>query len=106
MDETIPHLLFQCSVAKAVWAIVAKSIGALNVPRSIEQSWLWCERWLPGGKQFHTIGTAAICWAIWKARNGVCFEKKKMLDPISIMCHVCALSNIGQVSTRRKTKKL
>jgi hypothetical protein len=36
--ETVNHLLFQCSVAKAVWAIIAVSLGANNVPRSLEQA--------------------------------------------------------------------
>jgi hypothetical protein len=74
--ESASHLFFQCSTAKAVWAIVARCIGANNVPKSLNQCWLWCERWLPFGKQFHTMGIAAICWAIWKTRNKVCFEEK------------------------------
>jgi hypothetical protein len=64
LDETISHLFFQCTTAKVVWTIVAKCFGADNVPRSISQCWLWCDRWLPFGKQFHTVGVAAICWAI------------------------------------------
>lgn len=35
--ESANHLLFQCSVAKAVWAIVAISLGASNIPRSLDQ---------------------------------------------------------------------
>jgi hypothetical protein len=31
-DETVSHLFFQCSTAKAVWAIVAQCLGATNVP--------------------------------------------------------------------------
>lgn len=89
--KTVSHLFFQCSMAKAVWAITAKSLGALNVPRSIDHCWSWCELWLPHGKQFHTVGIAAKYWAIWKARNGICFEGKKRCDPVSILCHACAL---------------
>ena len=48
-DESVDHLLFQCNVSKAVWAITAKCIGATNVPRSFEQCWLWCHTWLPSG---------------------------------------------------------
>jgi len=28
-----------------------------------------------GGK-YHMVGLAAVCWALWRARNNVCFEKK------------------------------
>jgi hypothetical protein len=90
-SETVSHLLFQGSTAKVVWATIAICFGATNVPRTLDQCWVWCERWLPAGKKFHTAGIAAICWAIWKARNKVCFENKVILNPISIICHACAL---------------
>ena len=60
-NESVSHLLFQCSMAKAVWAIVAYCLGASNVPRSFDQCWTWCEKWLPFGEKFHAIGIAAIC---------------------------------------------
>jgi len=89
--ENLSHLFFQCSTAKVVWAIVAKCIGASNVPRSFEQCWNWCDVWMPTGKQFHTFGIAAVCWAIWKARNRTCFEGKPISNLVSIICHVCSL---------------
>jgi hypothetical protein len=69
LEETIPHLLFQCSVVKAVWAIMAHSIGATDIPSSLDHCWDWCNKWLPFGKKFHAIGIAAICWAIWKNKE-------------------------------------
>ena len=89
--ETVDHLLFQCSTAKVVWATVAVCFGASNVPRYLNQCWEWCEKWLPLGEKFHTLGIAAVCWAIWKARNKLCFEGKLILNPISIVCHACTL---------------
>ena len=82
-NESVSHLLFQCSMAKAVWAIVAYCLGASNVPRSFDQCWTWCEKWLPFGEKIHAIGIAAICWAIWKTRNSVCFEGKVVTSPIT-----------------------
>jgi hypothetical protein len=32
-----------------------------------------------------------ICWAIWKARNKLCFEKKPIKGPVEIMFSDCAL---------------
>jgi len=75
--ESVTHLLFTCSVAKIIWAIIATCRGADNVPTSFAQSWKWCEQW-----QWETVlccvGTAAVCWSIWKMRNKVCFEGKKI----------------------------
>ena len=90
-DESVSHLLFQCSMAKAVWGIVAFSLGATNVPRNFNQCWMWCEKWLSHRQNFHAIGIAAICWAIWKTRNNICFQGKKVTSPITIICHACSL---------------
>jgi len=32
------------------------------------------------------VGLAAICWSIWRSRNNVCFEKKKIRSPTEIIC--------------------
>ena len=39
----------------------------------------------------HTLCFAAICWAIWKSRNKVCFDKKLIKNPLEIVIHACAL---------------
>jgi hypothetical protein len=45
----------------------------------------------PFGKQFHTVGIAAICWPIWKTRNRACFDGKFLRHPAEIICYACAL---------------
>lgn len=90
-NESVNHLLFQCSVAKSVWGVIAICVGANDVPCNLEQCWNWCDKWLSSGQKFHTLGIAAVCWAIWKTRNKVCFENKSLHDPISIVCYACAL---------------
>jgi len=37
LDETIPHLLLHCSIAKAVWAIRTHSIGGTEIPSSLDR---------------------------------------------------------------------
>jgi hypothetical protein len=63
-NETVDHLFFTCPTAKIIWAVIAKVIGANNIPTSLMQCWEWCEKWLPAGKNFHLWGVSAICWAI------------------------------------------
>lgn len=48
-NESADHLFFLCPVAKVVWGIIAKVLGADNIPTSLSQCWLWCSKWLPGG---------------------------------------------------------
>jgi len=36
---------------------------------------IWIGGWLPNEPQLHTLGAAAISWAIWKNHNKACFEK-------------------------------
>jgi hypothetical protein len=35
------------------------------------------------------LGLAVICWAIWKTRNVVFFEKKISRNPLEILCSTC-----------------
>jgi hypothetical protein len=46
-DESVDHLIFQCSVAKVVWACVARCFGACDIPGNLNQCWSWLEKWLP-----------------------------------------------------------
>jgi hypothetical protein len=73
--ETVDHLLLSCPVAKVIWGIVAICFGQHDRPSSYEQYWLWVKKAIPGGDPVFMLGLAAICWAIWKARNKTCFEE-------------------------------
>jgi hypothetical protein len=90
-DETVDHLFFTCSIAKVIWGVIARLLGANNIPTSLSQCWEWCELWFPEAKRFHLWGISAICWAIWKARNKACFEGKIIKNPIEIICHAGTL---------------
>jgi hypothetical protein len=37
----------------------------------------------------YVLGLAAICWAIWKARNRTCFEKKPIKSPLDVLYSGC-----------------
>lgn len=87
--ETINHIFFLCPVAKVIWIVVGSCFGANNVPLNIEQYKVWIKRWLPHGESVRTFGLAAICWAVWKATNKACFEKKLLKTPIEILTHAC-----------------
>lgn len=70
------YLLFQCSTASYVWSLVANVVGADCKPSSLEQFLVWCKKYLLHGKQFYAPSLAAICYALWRARNNACFERK------------------------------
>jgi hypothetical protein len=74
--ETNDHLFFRCPIAKVVWGVVAKCFQQNNWHASYEQYWLWVKGALTGRDNVYMLGVASICWAIWKARNQTCFEKK------------------------------
>ncbi|PUZ72532.1 hypothetical protein GQ55_2G401100 [Panicum hallii var. hallii] len=71
--ETAEHLCFTCSLA-------------ICRPCSLEQFWHWVYIYIPSHKQYHMVGLTAICWALWKARNLVCFEQKRVKTPTEIVC--------------------
>jgi hypothetical protein len=37
----------------------------------------------------YMLGLAAVCWAIWKARNRTCFDKKHIKSPLDIIILAC-----------------
>jgi hypothetical protein len=91
--ESIDHLFFECDTAKYIWSLVAFVLGANHRPTSFGQFWLWTLTLLPQRKQFHMIGLAAFCWAIWKTRNNICFEKKLISSPTEIVCLASSFLN-------------
>jgi len=78
-------------VAKVIWGTVALCLGANNIPENIFQYKIWITHWLPLGHPVYTFCLGAVCWAIWKKRNEVCFENKSLKHPTDIILYACAL---------------
>jgi hypothetical protein len=55
------------------------------------QCWVRLLNLAPEIEKIHLVGVAAICWAIWKARNKACFKEILIKSPRDIICHACAL---------------
>jgi len=85
-DESIIHLFFECSMAKYVWSMVAMVVGGDCRPSSFDQFWYWVKNFMPRAEKFHMVGLAGICWALWRTRNNVCFEEKKVRSPTEVIC--------------------
>jgi hypothetical protein len=85
-DESVQHLFFKCSLTKNVWSLVAMVIGAECRPTNVEQFWFWYDKYLPTCKSIHMVSFSAICWALWRSRNSVCFDKKIIKSPTEIIC--------------------
>jgi hypothetical protein len=88
--ESVDHLLFQCPVAKVIWATLALCFHQNNRPSSYEQFCPWIRKALPrGGGGVYMLGLAAFCWAIWVTRNKRCFEKIIIKPPHEITLPAC-----------------
>jgi hypothetical protein len=88
--ESIHHIFFECMTAKYIWSLLAYSLGADCRPTNMNQFWFWIEKILPQGSVMHAVGLAAMCWAIWRSRNAVCFENKRVKSPTEIVCMMCS----------------
>ena len=75
-NDTVSHLFLECSLAKYARSIVALVVGVNCKPCSVDQFWVFAQRFMGQGGKYHMVGLAAVCWALWRARNNVCFEKK------------------------------
>ena len=87
-NESIIHLYFDCSMAKYIWGLIALVVGANCRPTLFHAFWVWAKRFLPHAKNYHMVGLAGVCWAISKARNSSCFEKKVTKSPTQIVCTI------------------
>jgi hypothetical protein len=56
----------------------------------MEQYWLWIHKILPQAPEMHAVGLAAVIWAIWRTRNTVCFDNKRVKSPTEIVCLICS----------------
>jgi hypothetical protein len=85
--ETILHLFFTCTAAKFLWSMVGTAVGAHNRPGSFAQYFWWMPNHSNVSRNVQIVGLAAICWAIWKARNKACFEKIYPKNPVDLIYH-------------------
>jgi mannosylglycoprotein endo-beta-mannosidase len=89
--ESIEHLFFDCYMSRYIWSLVAHIMGAVCRPSSFEQFWVWVDRYMHNYKKVHMVGLSAICWAVWKSRNAIHFEKKAIRSPTEIICLASSL---------------
>ena len=89
-DETIDHLFFSCSVARLIWNLVRCAFDLKHIPRDLND----ClgnllRNFQLDNKKLILVGTSALLWAIWKCRNDIVFERKKITDPMGIVEIMC-----------------
>ena len=77
MNETIQHLFIDCPFAKMIWRIIFYATN-LPQPRSIDHMFgTWLRNQHKRIRGMIWVGVAAMCWAIWRCRNDVIFNKTK-----------------------------
>ena len=52
--------------------------------------WIWVAHYLPQGGNMYMVGLAAVCWALWRTTNSVCFKEKRVKSPTDIVCMMCS----------------
>ena len=86
--ESIEHLFFGCTTAKYIWSLLAYTFGLSTDQIALINFGLGLKFAFLRVKQF--MGLAAVCWAIWRTRNSVCFYEKKVKSPTEIVCLICS----------------
>jgi hypothetical protein len=89
--ESILHLFFSLVLHQnTCGALVGMAVGAQNRPGSFARYFWWMPQHSTVSRNVQIAGLAAICWAIWKARNKACFEKIFHNNPIELIYHSVA----------------
>ena len=89
-DEIIDHLFFSCSVARLIWNLVGCALDLKQIPRDLNDCFgSWLSKFQTNNKRLILVGTSALLWAIWKCRNDIIFDKKKINDRMEIVKMIC-----------------
>ena len=70
---------------------MATCLSTKYISGDIEYSFEWLRENLKIDNATHVVLVSAICWAIWKAGNKMCFDKILIKSPNEIICHASAL---------------
>jgi hypothetical protein len=105
-EESTVHLFFECYLARYIWSLITWVIGGNRRPSNLSQYWDWSNMFLPANKKIHMVGLSAICWALWKTRNRVCFEGKRVRSPTEIICLASSLISYWAGLQKDDTKEV
>ena len=84
-NETIQHLILDCPYARLVWRIIFFATG-LTPPKSIRHMFnSWLSNQSKKIRRVIWVGVAAICWAIWRCRNDLIFNKIKVNSVLQVI---------------------
>ena len=85
LDETNRHLFLECHYARMVWRIIHIATG-LSPPRSISHMFgNWLSNQSKEIRNLIWVGVAAFCWAIWRCRNDIVFDKIKINSTLQVI---------------------
>ena len=69
-DESVEHLVFQCSLARLIWQVVIFALYLGRPPDgATDLMTTWMYRFPRSQHKLLLSGSAAVCWTIWKTRN-------------------------------------
>lgn len=103
-DETIDHLFLSCPVSRFIWRVVGCTFGFGSFPATMRDIHTWFESFPRKYRQIIIIGSAALCWSIWKSRNAICFQNKYPGDPTNIVFSLCYWIDAWYILRKSDTK--
>ena len=77
-------------MASYVWSLTAHVFGISCRPTTFEQFWSGYPASFLLGGNFTWSAWQPFCWALWRARNNICFENKFVRSPTEVVCLVCS----------------
>jgi hypothetical protein len=83
--ETVNHFFINFPFAKIIWRMMYLTY---NIPPPANITNMF-GRWLNGvrkdDKQKTWIGVSALCWAIWRSRNNIIFNKQSEINFLQVI---------------------
>ena len=84
-NETIKHLFLDCLYARMIWKIIFYTTS-LTPPRSIGHMFdSWLSNQSKKIRNLIWVEVAVVCWAIWRCRNDIIFNKFKVNSILQVI---------------------
>lgn len=81
-------LLFCCY--RLIWNLIRWALDLRSIPVDLTDCFgRWIKSFPKEDKKLTLVGTSALLWAIWKCRNDIIFDRKKMNDPMGLIKLMC-----------------
>lgn len=84
--ESTDHPFFNCPVATFIWRVVHVAFNLKSYDQNYDSLFGdWLTNFNKDLKSLVILGCGVVLWVIWKTRNNICFNNKRLIEPTYVI---------------------